>query len=78
MKTTDPLQTLKDAAIANIQPYIPQAGRKNFIEAKTRITHSTTEKEVLGYYSAWRQKLAFKNIATLPDLNKPATRNPTA
>lgn len=79
MKAIDPLQNLKDTAIANITPYLPQVGRKAVNEVSILIKNSATAKEVQGYYSAWQQKLSFNRIANLPDLHKkPATRNPPA
>lgn len=79
MKATDPLQNLKDTAIANIKPYIPKVGSKAFKDAEILIRNSATAKEVQGYYSVWQEKLSFNRIANLPDLHKkPATRNPTA
>lgn len=76
MKAIDPitpsayLEALKARAIANIEPFRNRVASSDFNELKIRVRHSATALEVEGYYKTWQQKLAFKQIAQLPDLHQ--------
>lgn len=63
------LKALKWEAWRNIETCRGRVSSKDLNEVQIRLTHATDEKEVHGYYATWQQKLAFKHIAQLPDLN---------
>lgn len=70
MKATDQLTKLKNRVRKAINPYFQRVSSKdlNALEIDLGLAHTIAGVERI--YREWQQKLAFKNIATLPDLNQ--------
>lgn len=62
---------------AAIEPHWNRVAPKDWKGFQIKLTACRTIQELEALYKTWQQKLSFKNIAELPDLNakpKPVTR----
>lgn len=71
------LKALKNRVFKAIQPYWNRVAPKDWNAFQSALGFATDSNQVEALYKTWQQKLSFKNIAELPDLNakpKPVTR----
>lgn len=65
------LHGLKMRVFKAIEPYHHRVARKDWNAFQIALKFCTGTNQVEALYRTWQQKLSFKNIADLPDLDQP-------